>query len=164
MGVLAVAAAFGGLLGVSATTGLLPRFLGATEPGTAGPPEAVLDIIAVAVSLAGLGLAWFVYGSGRLDWVALRVRFAGLKRASMRAFYVDDAYGLVLGDGGKLLAAALAAFDNRGVDGLVGSIARGTGLLAGWGRRVQTGLVRTYALAFLAGVVGVLWFLVGRAT
>ena len=44
----------------------------------------------------------------------------------------------------------------------MGSIARGTGLLAGWGRRVQTGLVRTYALAFLAGVVGVLWFLVGK--
>jgi NADH-quinone oxidoreductase subunit L len=164
MGVLAVASALGGLLGVSPTTGLLPRFLGAVEPGTAGPPEWVLDVIAVVVTLAGLGLAWFVYGSGRIDWVALRVRFAGLKRASMRAFYVDDAYAMVLGDGGKLAAAALAAFDRRGVDGVVESIARGTGLLAGWGRRVQTGLVRTYALAFLAGVVGVLWFLMARAT
>jgi NADH-quinone oxidoreductase subunit L len=82
----------------------------------------------------------------------------------MRGFYVDDTYGLVLGDGGKLVAAALAAFDRRGIDGFVGLIARGTGLLAGVGRRVQTGLVRTYALAFLAGVVGILWFLVGRAT
>jgi NADH-quinone oxidoreductase subunit L len=82
----------------------------------------------------------------------------------MRGFYVDDAYAMVLGDGGKLLAAAIAAFDRRGVDGLVGLIARGTGMLAVAGRRIQTGLVRTYALAFLAGVVGILWFLVGRAT
>jgi NADH-quinone oxidoreductase subunit L len=164
MSVLAAASALGGLLGLSATDGALPRFLGATEIGTSGPPESVLTVIAVAVALLGLALAWFVYGSGRLDWVALRVRFAGLKRASMRAFYVDDAYSMFLGDGGKLLAAALAAFDHRGIDGLVGSVARGTGLLAGWGRRVQTGLVRTYALAFLAGVVGILWFLVGRAT
>jgi hypothetical protein len=37
-------------------------------------------------------------------------------------------------------------------------------MLAVAGRRIQTGLVRTYALAFLAGVVGILWFLVGRAT
>ena len=134
------------------------------DVGTSGPPEAVLTVISVVVAVVGVGLAWFVYGSGRIDWVALRVRLAGLKRASLHAFYVDDAYGLVLGDGGKLLAAALAAFDRRGIDGFVGLIARGTGLLAGAGRRLQTGLVRTYALAFLLGVVGILWVLAVRAT
>jgi NADH-quinone oxidoreductase subunit L len=164
MGALAVAAALGGGLGLSATTGALPRFLGAREVGTNGPPEVVLTLISLAIALAGLGLAWFVYGWGRIDWVALRVRLGGLKRASLHAFYVDDAYGLVLGDGGKLLAAALAAFDRRGIDGFVGLIARGTGLLAGASRRLQTGLVRTYALAFLLGVVGILWFLAVRAT
>jgi len=163
-GVLAIAAALGGGLGLSATTGALPRFLGAEDVGTSGPPEAVLTLISLVVALAGLGLAWFVYGWGRIDWLALRVRLAGLKRTSLRAFYVDDAYAMVLGDGGKLFAAALAAFDRRGIDGFVGLIARGTGLLAGAGRRLQTGLVRTYALAFLVGVVGVLWFLVVRAT
>jgi NADH-quinone oxidoreductase subunit L len=164
MGVLALASAFGGLLGLSATTGLLYRLLGVDDVGTSGPPEAVLTVISVVVAVVGVGLAWFVYGSGRIDWVALRIRFAALKRASSRGFYVDDAYGLVLGDGGKLAAAAVAAYDRRGVDGVVGLIARGTGMLAGAGRRIQTGLVRTYALAFLAGVVGILWYLVGRAT
>jgi NADH-quinone oxidoreductase subunit L len=164
MGLLAVAAVLGGGLGLSATTGALPRFLGAEDVGTSGPPDVVLTLVSLVVALAGLGLAWVVYGSGRIDWVALRVRLAGLKRASLRGFYVDDAYGLVLGDGGKLLAAVLAAFDRRGIDALVGLIARGTGLLAGAGRRVQTGLVRTYALAFLLGVVAILWSLVVRAT
>jgi NADH-quinone oxidoreductase subunit L len=164
MAVLAFAAIFGGILGLSAGSGVLQRFLGVDDVGTSGPPEVVLTMIALLVAVAGVGLAWFVYGSGRIDWVALRVRYASLKRASMRGFYVDDAYAMVLGDGGKLLAAAIAAFDRRGVDGLVGLIARGTGMLAVAGRRIQTGLVRTYALAFLAGVVGILWFLVGRAT
>ena len=31
------------------------------------------------------------------------------------------------------------------------------------GRRVQTGLVRTYALAFLAGVVAILWYVAARS-
>jgi NADH-quinone oxidoreductase subunit L len=164
MGVLAIASAFGGILGLTASNGMLQRFLGVDDVGSSGPPEAVLTVISVVVAVAGIGLAWFVYGSGRIDWVALRVRYAALKRASMRGFYVDDAYALVFGDGGKLVAAAIAAFDRRGLDGLVNLIARGTGLLAGAGRRLQTGLVRTYALAFLAGVVGMLWFLVGRGT
>jgi NADH-quinone oxidoreductase subunit L len=163
MGMLALASAFGGILGLTAASGMLQRFLGVDDVGTSGPPEAVLTVISIVVAVAGIGLAWFVYGSRRIDWVALRVRFASLKRASMSGFYVDDAYGMVLGDGGKLLAAAIAAFDQRGIDGLVGLIARGTGMLAVAGRRLQTGLVRTYALAFLAGVVGILWFLVGRA-
>ena len=71
---------------------------------------------------------------------------------------------MVLGDGGKLLAAAIAAFDRRGVDGLVGLIARGTGMLAVRARGARPAWCAPYALAFLAGVVGILWFLVGRAT
>ena len=60
-----------------------------TGPGRRGGA----DVIAVAVTLAGLGLAWFVYGSGRLDWVALRVRFAAAEAPAAAGFYVDDVYG-----------------------------------------------------------------------
>src|SRR5262249_57111725 len=76
--VLAVGATFGGVLGLSATSGVLPKFL---EPvflasrfaveRRVGPSAAALAVISVAVALIGLGLAWFVYGSGRIDWQAL---------------------------------------------------------------------------------------------
>ena len=42
----------------------------------------------------------------------------------------------------------------------IGSLFRG---VAAAGRKVQTGMVRNYALAFLFGVVGILWFLAVRS-
>jgi len=164
MGILAFGTLFAGVLGISPTTGILPTFLGAPEFPANAPSEFALDTVAVVIALLGLGLAWFTYGSGRIDWVALRVRFAWVKRPLERGLYVDDAYAVVFGDGGKLSAAALAAFDRRGIDGLVGLVARATGSLASAGRRIQTGLVRTYAAAFLLGAVCVLWLLAARAT
>jgi NADH-quinone oxidoreductase subunit L len=153
------------VLGLSRTSGLIPRFLAAaTFQVVHGPGELVLTLISVVVAVAGLVLAWFVYGSGRLDWIAIRVRFGAEKRLLQRGFYVDDVYGAAIGQPAKLVAAALAVFDRRGVDGLALWTARTVGTLAAAGRRLQTGLVRTYALAFLVGVVGVLSYLAVKAT
>ena len=163
--VLAVAAAIGGVLGLSRTSGLIPRFLAAASSEVVhGPGEVVLTLISLVVAVAGLVLAWFVYGSGRLDWIAIRVRFGAEKRLLQSGFYVDDVYGAAIGQPAKLGAAALAVFDRRGVDGLALLTARAIGTLAATGRRLQTGLVRTYALAFLVGVVGVLSYLAVKAT
>jgi NADH-quinone oxidoreductase subunit L len=163
--VLAVAAAIGGVLGLSRTSGLIPRFLAAAFSQVVhGPGEVVLTLISLVVAVAGLALAWFVYGSGRLDWIAIRVRFGAEKRLLQSGFYVDDVYGAAIGQPAKLGAAALAVFDRRGVDGLALLTARAIGALAAAGRRLQTGLVRTYALAFLLGGVGVLSYLVVKAT
>src|SRR5262249_36607763 len=94
---LAVGAAAAGILGLSATTGLIVKFLtpvvGATKEAVAGPSEVVLAIVAVAVALAGIALAWFVYLSKRIDWVALRVRLRGLKSTLQYGFHVDGFYG-----------------------------------------------------------------------
>src|SRR5439155_17196520 len=61
---LAAGAVGGGALGLSATTGIIPKFLapvvGAAREAVAGPSEAVLAIISVAVALAGIGLAFYV--------------------------------------------------------------------------------------------------------
>jgi NADH:ubiquinone oxidoreductase subunit 5 (subunit L)/multisubunit Na+/H+ antiporter MnhA subunit len=55
-------------------------------------------------------------------------------------------------------AAAFAAYvvDAKVIDGVVNGLGGGTRKLAAVGRRVQTGFVRNYALAFLAGGVAVL--------
>jgi NADH-quinone oxidoreductase subunit L len=109
-------------------------------------------------------VAWFVYGSGRIDWQALRARFAGPKRAMERGLYVNDFYsGVIVAPAKAVAAFAAFVFDRRLVDGAVGLIAKGVGALATVGRRLQTGLVRTYAVAFLVGVVGLLWYLAARA-
>jgi NADH-quinone oxidoreductase subunit L len=55
-------------------------------------------------------------------------------------------------------ASAFTAYvlDQRVVDGAMNGIGTGFGRLATVGRKVQSGLVRTYALAFLLGVVAIL--------
>jgi NADH-quinone oxidoreductase subunit L len=162
---LAVGAALAGVLGLSATTGLIPKFLapvlGPTREATAGPSELVLSIVAVIVALAGIGLAWLVYLSGRIDWQALRVRLAGPRRALQRGFYVNDVYGEAVVRPAKLGAAFLAyVLDKRIVDGAANGIGRVFSTGASVGRRIQTGFVRNYALAFLLGAVGILLYLV----
>ncbi|MBI4259004.1 MAG: NADH-quinone oxidoreductase subunit L [Actinobacteria bacterium] len=165
--VLGGLALVGGVLGLTATGGLLPRFL---EPVSGGPheahgglPEWALIAISVATALLGIALAWYVYGSGRFDWAALRVRFAGGKRFLERGWYLDDAYGAVLVTPGKAVSAFSAyVVDQRVVDGAVNGMGRLFATLAAAGRRVQTGYVRNYALAFLLGVVAILLYVAVR--
>jgi NADH-quinone oxidoreductase subunit L len=168
MALLAVGSAAAGVLGISATAGLIPKYLapvvGPTHEATSGPSEAVLVVISVVVALAGIGLAYFVYLSRRIDWVALRVRYAGLKATLQRGFYVDDVYGTLLGGTGKLGATFLAyVVDRRLVDGVWNGIAQLVGAVSSSARRAQAGLVRVYALGVFLGVVGILAFLAVRA-
>jgi NADH-quinone oxidoreductase subunit L len=165
--VLAAGAVLGGLLGLTESTGILPRFLepvvGAVTKPASGLPDWALTIISVAVGLTGIGLAYFIYLSGRVDWQALRVRLGGTKRTLQHGFYINDFYNGALVATGQAAAAFIAyVFDARVLDGGVNGVARLLGLGAREGRRVQTGLVRNYALGLLLGVVGVLWFLAVR--
>jgi NADH-quinone oxidoreductase subunit L len=129
------------------------------EVGHAGPPEGVLVAVSVAVALAGVGLAWWLYGSGRVDWLAVRAALGSVHRFLARGWMFDDAYARLVELPGKGAAAALAAFDARVVDGAVNGVGAAVRALAGWGRRIQTGFVRNYALGFLAGAVLLLVYL-----
>ena len=158
---LAVLTVLGGLLGASVETGRIQHFLapvvGEAEHAAGGLSELALSVIATAVALAGLLVGWFVYGSGRVDWQRLRQRLSGVRRTLGHGFYVDDAYGRGL----VLPAKALSSFaaytlDARVIDGAVDGLGRAFGRLAAVGRRLQSGLVRSYALAFLLGAVALL--------
>ena len=161
LGFLAVGATFGGLLGLSAVTGQLQTFLapvlGEIPEPSAGLSEATLTAISVVVALAGILVGWFVYGSGKIDWMALRVRLASVQRFLAGGWYVDDVYAATIVAPGKAGSAFLAYVVDEGVvDGIVNAV----GILFQWlarvTRRVQTGFVRTYALAFLLGAVALL--------
>ena len=164
--ILAIGAAAAGSLDLS-VDGLLSRFV---EPGLGPVPEgaagiALSALIAVSMSLSVIGLlvAWFVYGSGRIDWLALRVRMQPAQRVLENGFYVDDYYSALLVTPGKAIAAFTAyVFDAEVIDGAVNGIGAGVRSLARSGRRLQTGLVRTYALAFLAGAIGLLVYVGSR--
>ncbi|HEV3473868.1 MAG TPA: NADH-quinone oxidoreductase subunit L [Actinomycetota bacterium] len=162
---LGVGTVAGGLLGLSAETGTIHGFLELGEAGHArgGLSELWLGVIATGVAVAGLALGWRVYISGRVDWQALRERYVALRRALARGLYVDDVYGRFV----VLPAKATSAFsafvvDQRVIDGAVNGLGRVFAGLARAGRRVQTGLVRSYAVAYLLGAVIVLLVVLGR--
>jgi len=157
---LAVGAALAGLLNTTAD-GALARFLepvlGPVPSGTAGLARPVLVVLSMTFAVLALVAAWFVYASGSIDWLALRVRLAPLQRLFANGWYVDDYYSAILVTPGKAAAAFSAyVFDARVIDGAVNGIGTSVRRLAAVGRRLQTGLVRTYALALLAGAVGIL--------
>jgi len=158
---LAIGAAFGGFLGANETRGLLQTFLapvlGRVPEPTQGLSGHTLAGISVGVAALAIVVGWLVYGSGRIDWVALRVRLSSLHRFLARGWYVDDAYGAVLVSPGKAGSAFLAyVVDARVVDGAVNATGRLVRWLASVGRRVQTGFVRNYALAIFLGALALL--------
>ncbi|MDQ3990726.1 MAG: NADH-quinone oxidoreductase subunit L [Actinomycetota bacterium] len=169
MALLGVGAVLGGLLGLSPETGVVHRFLepvvGGVEPHvTTGLSHGQLAAGAIVASVAGVALGWLVYGSGLVDWVALRVRLGFLHRFLARGWYLDDVYRSLVVLPGKAASAFLAyVFDVRVVDGAVNRLGWSFAWLASAGRRVQSGLVRSYALVFLLGAVAFLLLALGRA-
>ena len=169
MSLLAAGAVLGGILGLSATSGRLPTFLApvlgeAEHVAAGGLSEAALIGIAVAVAAAGILIGWIIYGSGLIDWAELRVRLGLVQRTLARGWFIDDVYGSLLVLPGKAVSAFTAyTFDQRVIDGGVNGIGHVVARLAAVGRRVQSGMVRSYALAFLLGVVGLLVVVVGRS-
>jgi NADH-quinone oxidoreductase subunit L len=163
---LALLAAGAATAGYLSTTpeGVIGRFLepvaGPVPEGSAGLAMPVLSAIAIAVALAGLLSAWLIYASGKVDWLALRVRLGALPRVLREGWYVDQAYSALLVTPGKAASAFTAyVIDDRVIDGAVNGIGTSVRGLARVGRRIQTGFVRTYALFFLGGAVGVLVYL-----
>ena len=125
-----------------------------------GLSTAVLLVIATAIALGALAVAWWVYASGRVDRLALRERLQPLPRAARNGWYVDRAYSTVIVDPATAAARFSAnVFDRKVIDGAVNGIGAGTRRLAASARRLQTGFVRTYALGFFFGAVGVLLWL-----
>ncbi len=118
----------------------------------------------VAWILAGVSVAAGIIGIG-----AAIMRYRGPVPAESgpgwrllgNGYYVDDLYAGVFARGGKLGAAWLAfRFDARGIDGAVEGVGALTQRVGGWLRPLQTGFVRSYGLAIVAGAVGLLaWFL-----
>ncbi len=137
----------------------------APEAGSATLSAFWLSVIATGLALVGAGLAWYVYGSGRVYWLAPRARFAGVWRALYAKLYVDELYELfTVRLGGALVRFLAGPVDQDVIDGAVNGVAGAVSTGAGRARRLQTGLVRTYAVGVLGGAVLLLAFLVIRSS
>ena len=132
------------------------RFENFLGPVTGVPPTShgfftVPGLIALVLALAGVGLAWVMYG--RVPVPETAPLGNPLVVAARKDLYGDAFNESVLMRPGQWLTRLSVYFDNRGVDGLVNSLAALIGGTSGRARRFQTGFVRTYALFMYVGAV-----------
>jgi NADH-quinone oxidoreductase subunit L len=148
------------------TDWLDPVFRGVEEHGPDSFVEgASLELLAVVIALLGISVGWALYRRGLEDRDAdpLDRRLGPVARVFGHAYYFDSGIGRLVGGPIRWAAAWLAnVFDLRIIDGAVNGLARlfrgaGTGL-----RRLQTGLVRQYALGIVLGVVLLLLYALAR--
>jgi len=109
----------------------------------------VAGAVALVLALAGVGIAWVMYG--RIPVPATAPAGRPLTVAARKDLYGDAFNESVLMRPGQWLTRLSVYFDNRGVDGLVNTVAAAVGGTSGRWRRLQTGFVRSYALSMFFG-------------
>jgi len=111
--------------------------------------------VAIAIGLAGLAAAWFVYRGG-LDLAArLEQRFAGLHRVLTNKYYVDELYEAVLGRPLMWISnrVFLGLGDRALIDGSLHGLTAVAQRAAGRLSRVETGQLQFYVLLAVLGVI-----------
>jgi NADH-quinone oxidoreductase subunit L len=159
--VLAVLALAGGALNLPVHHSL--HFLADWLHPVVGQVETEIDVsTATKVGLAVVATLSGVVGITGAAAVYWKHRFKPIEPdLLLHAYHYDETLALVVGDGGTRVAEALAMADKGVIDGAVdgaGTLAQ----LAGRQLRVlQTGFVRSYALAIAGGAtVALAWFIV----
>ena len=169
LALLALGAVLAGFLGLPPALGgtnAIEHFLdpslhpGAHAAGEATelPLQFTLLTASAVVALTGVGFGTLLFLRRPHLADAIRARFAGAYRVLANRYYVDELYeALLVGPIRRLASTTLwRGIDIRLVDGAV----NGTGVMvqaaADTLRRFQSGVVRIYAGAFIAGVVLVL--------
>jgi NADH-quinone oxidoreductase subunit L len=112
--------------------------------------EAVSSILAVVLGLGGIGVAWLLYGAPRRRAV---LRSAFWQRTLEHKFYFDEAYDALFYAPSSFVARALGfGVEQPLILGGTADVGTETREAGGLLARLQTGLLRTYALAIASSV------------
>ncbi|MDR5683432.1 MAG: NADH-quinone oxidoreductase subunit L [Armatimonadota bacterium] len=110
-----------------------------------------LALRSLAAALAGVGVAWVVYGLRVVTSDRIRAWTGPLYGFLRNRMYFDHAYGLVFVRGGLALASLVRIFDERVVDGIVNFVGY---LIVGISRIHR--FFDTYVVDGLVNLIGVL--------
>jgi NADH-quinone oxidoreductase subunit L len=125
-----------------------------------------LSVLAVSIALVGIAVAVSMYRKG-LDDPAddpIDRRLGALGRVFGNAYYVDSTIGRLVGGPVTAFAGWLArVVDQQIIDGAVNGIAAGVVAIGGGLRRLQSGIVRQYAIVAFGGVAALLIYVLVRS-
>jgi NADH-quinone oxidoreductase subunit L len=146
-------------------------------------------LVSAIVAVLGIGIAWHFYVARPAARDSIDRRFAPLANVLRNRWYIDAVYEEHLVEGivyrtaqgaaaadrlvldgavnatawfSRQLSAAANSFDSNAIDGVVRFVSATTRFFSWPFRAVQTGLVQTYMLIFLAGTLAALGFCLRR--
>ena len=112
------------------------------------------SVAPVLLALAGIGIAWNLYGKANARPEAIASRLSGFYRAAYKKFYIDELYLFVTKKIiFNLVGRPAAWIDRHIVDGAMNGIAWTTGKFSFLIRGMQSGRVQTYVIYFFGGVI-----------
>jgi NADH-quinone oxidoreductase subunit L len=111
---------------------------------------------AITTAVVGIWFGFFVYLKRRVD--ASRIE----RPVLAHGWYIDETFARVVGGPGEAAFQGVADLDAKVVDGAVNAVGAGTLGLGARLRKLQTGLVRSYALGISIGTVALLVFVIAR--
>jgi NADH-quinone oxidoreductase subunit L len=191
--ILAVLSVIGGYIGVPHVLGganhihefLAPVLGGGVEPakahagisilshawasgGEAGGHSAILELlmmmVSVVIALIGIGVAYLFYVKNPALPKRVAEKWKGLYKLVFNKYYVDELYEILFINSLKNLGTGLwRGFDEFVIDGTVNGIAYFIGFLSGMMRKIQTGLVQSYAFSMIIGGIVLVAYYVVRA-
>ncbi|NKQ20335.1 NADH-quinone oxidoreductase subunit L [Brevibacillus laterosporus] len=112
-----------------------------------------LQIVAVIISLFGIGLAYLIYGKKNLPNDIISEQLPWLYQLSYRKFYMDEIYTFVFIRPLKGIGLAFNWLDYYIIGGLVRSIGGLTNMVGRLLSRLQSGQMQTYGFVVLLGLV-----------
>jgi NADH-quinone oxidoreductase subunit L len=132
------------------------RLLNFLGPVTGVPPTlhgiwTKWGVAALVLVVIGAGIAYLMYGRREVPETAPAGNVITV--AARKDLYGDSINEGLLMRPGQWLTRLSVFFDNRGVDGLVNTVAATFGGSSGRLRKVESGFVRSYALSMLVGAV-----------
>ncbi len=117
----------------------------------------------IVVAVSGVWLAFRMYNADQQEEsdAAISNRFGGLYRLWKDKYNLDEVYeGLISDPIVRFSDKVLAVFDMKVVDGIVNAIGGTVRILGSLLRYFQTGVVSSYALAFVIGVIIILYVMI----
>jgi NADH-quinone oxidoreductase subunit L len=124
--------------------------------------EYLLMFVSVIIAAAGIYAARWLYLQRAEIATSLQQRYPRIYRTLLNKYYVDEVYDAVIIDPTVKVSDEILwkVIDVILIDGLVNGSAKLVGSIAQSLRKIQTGVVQTYAVVFIGGILFVIsWLL-----
>jgi NADH-quinone oxidoreductase subunit L len=150
----ALAVGSGLLIFVPSFQGLLLSGAGATGiPPVYGTTDLLLSTGSVLLGAAGIGLAWWLWGNGKVYSLPESSAAQPVRRLLLERYYFKAGYDWIGAKGVYTVARAADFFDQFVIDGTVHGFERMFAALSERMRRIQSGAVSDYAAYVVAGLI-----------